>query len=265
MPRLVLSSMLAVFAATVAAADPVALVTEMSGAATVATNRSPTALGVLQDLSAGARLTLASGSHVVVVHTASGAVYDLAGPGTFRVQASAIEPADANAQLKRRELPPEIRAYRLDAAVAAQASLVMRGASQPTLDGPDGGVLSENELRYRIGGALREGQLDVFDQMGARVLGIDRPEGVVLLKGRHAWQPGTTYRVEVSGFDSVGMPVALDARFVVMPPDAAARLRSRQPTDLTARTDWIVYALALEDFGARATARTIWRALQATP
>jgi hypothetical protein len=84
------------------------------------------------------------------------------------------------------------------------------------------------------------------------------------LKGRYPWVPGERYSVQVSGTDAKGRAVTLRARFELVPPDAAARLRAQQPKAATAATDWVVYALALESVGANATARPIWRRLSAS-
>jgi hypothetical protein len=256
-------ALLACLAAPIEAVEPVALVTELAGAGTYGVEPQASALELLQDLAPGARLTLARGARAVVVHTASGVVYELFGPGSFRVQATAVQASDGKARINRRELPPEIRAYKLNPARAAQASIVLRSGSDFHLDGPDGGVLSEDELRYSVSGNLTETRLDVLDEQGSHVLHVDGPDGVFPLKGRHVWVAGHRYRVQVSGTDARGRPALLQAAFLLLPPDAMVRLRSRQPVDATATTDWIVYALALESSGANATARTIWRSLYA--
>lgn len=242
------------------AAEPVALVTELAGSGTLLA-KAQAPLELLQDLAPGARVSLTNGARATIVHTATGVVYELAGPGTFRVQAKTVEGADAKARVTRRELPPEIRAYKLNPTLAAQASIVLRGTAD--LEGPDGGVLSEEELRYRVNGDLRQPRVEVLDDTGVAVLRIDEPNRDIDLKGRHAWVPGRPYRVQVTGLDRSGRAATLAARFTVMAPDAVERLRRGKPASATATTDWIVYALALESLGANASARTIWRALYA--
>lgn len=259
--RLVLFAFVSI-AAPLAAAEPVALVTELAGTGTLGVKQRSAPLELLQDLAPGARLRLASGARATVVHTASGVVYELAGPGVFRVQAKAVEGVDAKARLTRRELPPEIRTYKLNPAIAAQASIILRSAAGD-LEGPDGGVLSDDELRYRVSGELRQARFEVLDETGAVVLRIDAPQDGVELKERHAWAPGRPYRVQLSGLDRNGRPRTAAARFTVLAPDAVERLRREQPASRAATTDWIVYALALESLGANASARTIWRALYA--
>lgn len=256
--------LLALVAVPAVAVEPVALVTELSGSGTLGVRPQAHALELLQDLAPGARVTLASGARAVIVHTASGVVYELAGPGNFRVLARAVEAADGKGRVNRRELPAEIRSYKLNPATAAQASIVLRGGGDVRLDGPQGGVLAEDELRYGVSGTLKDAQLEVFDEHGSPVLRLAGPDGVFNLKGRHAWMPGRRYRVQVSGTDVRGRPAQLKSAFLLVPPEVAARLQGRAPAAATAATDWIVYALALESVGANATARTIWRSLHAT-
>lgn len=258
--RLVL--LLALFVAPIHAMEPVALVTELAGKATLGAKAQAAPLELLQDLMPGARVTLAAGARAVVVHTASGVVYELTGPGAFRVQAKAVESADGKSHVARRDLPAEIRAYKLNPAVAAQASVIMRSSQPLRLAGPNGGVLTDDELRYGVPGSLRDTHLEVLDGTGTVVLRLDGA-GVFDLKGRHAWSPGQRYVVRVKGVDARSRPATLEAAFQVLAPEAVARMRSMQPAAGTPATDWIVYALALESVGANASARDVWTTLQA--
>lgn len=253
--------LLALVVAPIHAMEPVALVTELAGKATVGANAQAAPLELLQDLLPGARVTLATGARAVVVHTASGVVYELTGPGAFRVQARTVEAVDSKARIVRRDLPPEIRAYKLNPAVAAQASVIMRESPPLRLAGPNGGVLSDDELRYSVPGSLRDTQLEVLDETGTVLLRLDG-SGLFDLKGRHAWSPGQRYVVRVKGLDARSRPATLEAAFQLLPPDAVARVRSMQPAAGTPATDWIVYALALESVGANASARDVWTTLQ---
>jgi hypothetical protein len=259
MRRLVL--LLALFVAPLHAMEPVALVTELAGKGTFGASTRTEPLELLQDLMPGARLTLAGGARAVVVHTASGVVYELTGPGAFRVQAKAVESADGKSRVARRELPAAIRAYKLNPAVAAQASVIMRASAPLRLAGPNGGVLSDDELRYGVPASLRDTRLEVLDETGTVVLRLDGADGFDL-KGRHAWSPGHRYVVRVKGIDARSRAVTLEAAFQILPAETVARVRSMQPAAGTPATDWVVYALALESVGANASARDVWTTLQ---
>jgi hypothetical protein len=250
-------------AGAAAATQPVALVTELSGRGTVTPRSAGATLELLQELPPGARVALAANARAVVVHTAAGVVYELNGPGSFAVRDRSIDAADRSARLARRELPPEIRAYRLDPSLAVQASLVMRGGGGVRLDGPDGGVLADHELRYRVQGAIDGGTLEVFDAQGTRVLELADEAGSYDLKGRVAWLPGAQYVVQAGGRLPGGRPARLTSRFRLLDPAVASELARLRPSAAAPSTDWIVYALALESRGADATARPIWQALNA--
>lgn len=263
MLRQLIFVLLASVAVPAMAAEPVALVTELSGKGRVGAKTQSSALELLQDLVPGTQVTLAGGARAVIVHTASGIVYEALGPGSFRVSPKSIDAVESTARISRRDLPSEIRTYRLNPSVAAQASVVMR-ASEARLEGPDGGVLDEDELTYRIRGALRDAQIEVIDERGSSIVHIDSVEADTFdLKDRYSWVPGERYSIQVSGKDAKGRALELRARFQVTPAETSARLRAQRPPQATPATDWIIYALALESVGANATARPIWRRISA--
>jgi hypothetical protein len=238
-------------------AEPVALVTELAGTGNVAQKPDGGVLEQLHELVTGAVITLNAGSRAVVVHTASGAVYDMNGPGRYRVQAKSVE--SLSGRMARRELPPEIRSFQLKPLSAMQASIVMRGAAPARLEGPNGGVLGPEELSYRIRGDVAAPSLDLLDAEGLSIAGAREAPVVFNLGQAAALQPGKQYVVLVKGADSRGRPVELSSRFWLIDSDAAARLKAARPEGGASVTDLIVFAMALESAGATATARETWR------
>jgi hypothetical protein len=240
-----------------AAVEPVALVTELAGSGSVSQKPDGGALEQLHELLPGAVVTLNAGARAVVVHTASGAVYDLAGPGRYRVQPQALEALSG--RLARRELPPEIRGFRLKPLSTMQASIVMRGSAPARLDGPSGGVLVSGELTYRIRGDVMSPSLELLDADGSKIVSAREAPAVFSPAEATALQPGRPYVVRVQGQDSRGKPVELSSRFWLIDAEASARLRAARPGASATTTDLIVYAMALESAGATATAREAWR------
>jgi hypothetical protein len=239
------------------AVEPVALVTELTGSGSVAQQPESGALEQLHELVPGAVVTLKAGARAVVVHTASGTVYDLSGPGRYRVQPQALEALAG--RLARRELPPELRSFQLKPLSTMQASIVMRGSAPARLDGPQGGVLSADELSYRIRGDVATPSLDLLDAEGNRIAGaLEAPVSFNPAQAT-ALQPGKPYTVRVKGSDSRGKPVELSSRFWLVDGDAAARLLAARPAASASTTDLIVYSMALESAGASASAREVWR------
>lgn len=238
-------------------AEPVALVTELAGSGSVAQKPDGGALEQLHELLPGAVVTLSAGARAVVVHTASGAVYDLGGPGRYKVQPQALEALSG--RLARRELPPEIKSFQLKPLSTMQASIVLRGSAPARLEGPAGGVLSADELAYRIRGDVQAPSLELIDADGQSVVTVREAPGVFNPAQATALQPGRQYVVRVKGTDARGKPVELTSRFWLVDTDAATRLRAARPVENASLTDLIVYAMALETGGATATAREVWR------
>jgi hypothetical protein len=235
--------------------EPVALVTELAGAGSVAQKPDGGALEQLHELVPGAVITLNAGSRAVVVHMASGAVFDLSGPGRYRVQAKVVE--SLSGRIARRELPPEIKSFQLKPLSSMQASIVMRGAAPARLEGPNGGVLGSEELSYRIRGDVATPSLELLDAEGLSIASAREAPAVFNPGQAAALQPGKQYVVLVKGADSRGKPVELSSRFWLIESDAAARLKAARPEGGASVTDLIVYAMALESAGA--TARETWR------
>lgn len=240
-----------------ARSEPVALVTELAGSGSVAQKPAGGELEQLHELAPGAVITLNAGARAVIVHTASGAVYDLGGPGRYRVQPQGLEALAG--RLSRRDLPPEIRSFRLKPLSTMQASIVMRGSAPARLDGPQGGVLSADELSYRIRGDVSAPSLELLDAEGNHVAGAREAPANFNPAQATALQPGKPYIVRVKGSDSRGKPVELTSRFWLIEGDAAARLLAARPAASASTTDLIVYSMALESAGATATAREAWR------
>jgi hypothetical protein len=238
-------------------AEPVALVTELAGSGSVAQKPDGGALELLHELVPGAVVTLNAGARAVVVHTASGAVYDLGGPGRYRMQPQAIEALAG--RLARRDLPPEIRAFQLKPLSTMQASIVLRGSAPARLDGPQGGVLGADELTYRIRGDVTSARLELLDADGVPLVSAREAPALFSPAQAAALQPGRAYVVRVQGSDGRGKPVELSARFWLVHGEAAARLAAARPSPSASTTDLIVYAMALESAGATATAREAWR------
>ncbi len=237
--------------------EPVGLVTELAGTGTVAQRPDGGALEQLHELLPGAVVTLNAGSRAVVVHTPTGVVYELGGPGRYRVQPNALEALSG--RLARRELPPEIRSFQLKPLSTMQASIVLRGSAPARIEGPMGGVLSAEELSFRIRGDVQSPSLELVDADGQIVVSEREAPAVFNPAQAAALQPGRQYVVRVKGTDARGKPVELSARFWLVDADAATRLRAARPSESASLTDLIVYAMALEVGGASATAREVWR------
>lgn len=242
------------------ATEPVGLVTELAGSGSVAQKPEGGPLELLGEFVPGAVISLAGAARATVVHTPTGTVYELTGPGRFRVQSRSIEPING-AKLMQRGLPPELRAFRLKPLSTMQASVVMRGVAPVRLDGPSGGVLGTNELTYRVRGALTVQSVQVVDVDGSEAWPVAYAGAEFAIGSSVPVRPGRQYTVVVYGTDARGKPMQLASRFWLIDADAAASLQAARPVVAAPLTDFIVYAMALETAGATATARSTWNTI----
>ena len=244
-------------AAAAAPAEPVGLVTELSGVGSVAQKPDGGTLELLRELVPGAVVSLAGAARATVVHTPTGTVYELAGPGRFQVQTRSIEPLNG-ARLAKRGLPPELRAFQLKPLSTMQASIVMRGAAPLRLEGPNGGVLAADELTYRVRGNLTVLAVEVVDLESSEAWPVSNSGTSFGVGTSVPVRSGRRYSVVVKGTDVRGLSTQLSSRFWLIEADPAARLQGARPAASAPMTDLIVYAMALESAGATATARTTW-------
>jgi hypothetical protein len=247
-------------AAAAPPAEPVGLVTELSGVGSVAQKPDGGPLETLRELMPGAVVSLAGAARATVVHTPTGTVYELSGPGRFQVQARSIEPLNG-AKLSKRGLPPELRTFQLKPLSTMQASIVMRGAAPLRLEGPNGGVLATDELTYRVRGNLTVQTMEVTDPESSDAWPVSNTGASFVVGTSVPARPGRQYAVVVKGTDARGQSTQLSSRFWLIDADAAARLQAARPAASAPLTDLIVYAMSLETAGATATARAAWTAI----
>jgi hypothetical protein len=240
------------------AKEPVALVTELAGTGRVSQKPQDGALQQLHELAPGTIVSLTRGARAVLVHTPTGTVYELAGPGRFQVGANGVDALEGS-KLAKRELPPAIKSFQLKPLSTMQASIVMRGAPTVRLEGPDGGVLSDDELTYRVRGTLEKRSVELIDAEGATHSAINDSGTGFNPASSAALQPGRKYLVRVRGTDTHGRATELSARFWLIDPEAADRLTAARPGSDATLTELIVYAMAVESAGATASARAAWQ------
>jgi hypothetical protein len=246
-------------AASAAYAQPVAIVTDVQGRATLdaATSRAP--VGVLTELRDGARMSLDAGARAVALYLQSGQHYDLAGPG--QVDFMAGGPAsDGGASVTRRATPPG-KEIRLRATGLAQGGLIVRSGGirvaapvRTVLDPSPEFVWHDlrHGLRYRF---------TLIQQGGGTVFETETDARSLRLPANIALKQGVDYRWRVA--PASGDPRPAEAVFRVAEQDLRIRSDALRPGAEATFPDRVAYALWLEDVGLQSEATRAWRELAA--
>ena len=260
-PQAILALALALFAA-VAFAQPVAVVTDVRGGATLGGAKAPVAM--LSPLNAGERVGLAPGAAISVLYYSDGAQFDARGPGVMVVEAAGPRSDDGASVTARsaRDAPK----MRLAPTGLVQGAMVMRNlglrivapepqvlALRPTLAWTD----SRTEAVYDAA---------LIDRAGVRVFAVTTPERTVALPDSLSLRPGAAYAVEVTARVRGEAVQVARAEFVVTPDSLRIEARALAPSPNAEIAERVAYALWLDQNSLYDEARRWWAALaQARP
>jgi hypothetical protein len=246
-------------AASTASAQPVAIVTDVQGRATLDSAASGAPVEVLTELRDGARMRLDAGARAVALYLQSGQHYDLAGPG--EVDFAAVGPATYGGASVTRRATPHGKEIRLRATGLAQGGLIVRSGGI-RVAAPVRTVLEPSPefvwhdlrhgLRYRFT-LIQEGGGTLFEtETDARSLRL--PANIVLKRG-------VDYRWRVAS--TSGDPRPAEAVFRVADQDLRIRSDALRPGANATFPDRVAYALWLENVGLQSEATRAWRELAA--
>jgi hypothetical protein len=234
----------------------VAFVADISGVATIEGDGK---LLFLAELAAGTRLLLGSNARAAITYVASGAEFDVRGPGEFVVGVDELTAQNGAKPARRKAMALLDRAIVARVSQSATASLRMRSIAparseslilfpagtsiatlQPTLRLRDGvkhegatAVVMDEDGKPLWTGALRKGEARLSIKLSP--------------KSRYSWKV-TTPRGE-----------AAEARFETLSAEALVRVRRSEAGKTF--TDRLVHAMLLQDLGANQEARETWATL----
>lgn len=135
-------------AASVAMAQPVAVVVSVEGIAQVSLASASTPVAMLQLLFTGHVLGLDGSGKVVVLYLATGHEYSLIGPARVRIDAKSVSVLEGRGASLR--VPPPEKIVHLRPERIVQAGMVMRaGAVSPSGAAAAAGRANPNELELR--------------------------------------------------------------------------------------------------------------------
>ena len=251
---------LATLSIGVAAAQGVAFVTDVRGTVTLDGSPRP---ALLAELTPGQKLALAKDAQASIMFAASGREYVLKGPGEYVVGATGIGAASGAAPAVRTTEWQSSGKALVQVGQTAAASVRMRSIAAPRSEArklifpTDGAFVTlQPTLRWQAADAKAPVELAVT------VPGEEKPAHSAKAAGGSyriaaRLKPDTDY---VWTLTSAGEELG-SARFRTLPADRVQELERRRPPEKAAFSDRVMYAVMLQDAGARQEAQELWSRL----
>lgn len=256
----------AAMAPPTAAAQPVAMVTDLSGAGELTAGGETAACEILSHLSVGDQVRLADGASLTFVYFESSQEYVFEGPAELSIGAGAPKVASGDAPRARQQqlaqqtsLSPEaVQGYR-------QTSLVLRGESRNKLRllTPRDTSIGETHPVFRWEPIAENAhyRFVLTNDVGRTLVEalIASPE--IRLGAEIPMERGAFYTWQVEATLASGATYTSSADFIVLTEDERARVESLRPGDSSSFTERLIYAQFLEQMDMVEEARSYWKTL----
>lgn len=255
---IVVGLILAALGAT-AAAQPVAIVTDVQGAASYG-NTAANPLAILSPLNIGDRVRLAAGARLAMLFYADGAQFEARGPGTVFLEAARPKSADG-AIVESRQMAGG-SGVRLKSGGLVQGALVMRNVSLRVV-APDALVLStQPELAWTDSRSEASYDVALFDATGARVFETTTHTRSATLPESVKLAADQSYALQVSARLRGALVQTARAEFTVASEALRAQAQKLAPKAADAPVaEKVTYALWLDQNDLRDEAKKWWSAL----
>jgi len=248
-------------AAAPAAGEPVAVVTDVQGGATLGSGAA-SAVGILSQLNAGDRVRLVAGARMAMLYYADGAQFDARGPGTVELSASRPQASEgAVVEPRRADGAPAVR---LKSGGLVQGAIVMRNLGLRVV-APDALVLATRpELAWTDSRSGASYDVALTDAAGRRVFEASTSARTLSVPDSVELDPGQSYALQVSARVQGAQVQVARAEFRVAPEELRAQALALAPKSADAPvSERVAYALWLEESDLRDEARKVWSALAA--
>ena len=255
-----LAALLALAAAP-AAAQGVAIVTDVSGKVT---GSAP--VTIMSEIAADARAQVEAGGRLVVIYLKSGDEYTFAGPS--QIQFRAAEPQVTGGAQPQKRVSPIAKGgnIAIKPAAVTQAAFVMR-SSRPTarikLLALSGTKTLETtpEFRWQEIEPGVKYRFELTDETGRSLHEADVQKSSFKLPDSVQLREGVGYTWEVSGRASDGLRYVSAGDFSIARADVRAQAQALRPAAKAPVSERVAYAAWLEHAELRDEARKYWRAL----
>jgi len=245
-------------------AEPVAMVTDVSGGASTLEKGSPRKIELLSYLEPGMTLQLDSNAHLTVTFFSKSVEYRFAGPAKLTVEQDRILAADGKAETHTVSLQKTSSAKKFTVAQRenmTQAAFEMRAAGRPglRLDDPvDTSLIDGDAPKFSWDGPRPKGgyQLSLYDSHNQLLQQVTISSNlwapsVGLLKA------GNAYEWEIKAALENGEVLTARGNFNVADNATAKSIQAQSP-QAGSFSDRVLYAVFLEEKGFKYDARRLW-------
>ena len=251
-------------------AKPVAMVTDLQGKATLATDAKTASLSILSELKQGARVQLGAGARATVVYLDSGQEYQMAGPA--EVQFGADSPQSIRGAAPRKHgvaFSRSHEAIRINPVQVTQGAIVMRRMPNPgqklkLLSLSDTTTLELRPLfQWQPPQPGLHYQIALLDDTGNPLLDTTTDSSTVQLPESVKLQPGIGYTWVVSAKDATGKSYSNAGDFSLALVELRAQVKRLRPAADAPVSERVVFATWLEQMHLRDEARKYWKGIAA--
>jgi hypothetical protein len=251
-----------------AAAQTIAIITDLTGKASIqgaATKRDVTILSVVD---AGTRLSLDGGAHMVALYTASGDEYAFAGPALIEFRNSAPEALSGSQPQKRTSAVATSANIRIKTSSTMQAGYVMRSlhdAAHIKMLSPAGSKTLEvsPEFRWQDVQPGVKYQFALTDETGKSLYETEVESAALKLPASVPLKEGAAYTWQVSVRLADGHRYVSIEDFSIATAELRERVAALRPATDAPVSERVAYAAWLDQEELKDEARKYWRAVAA--
>jgi hypothetical protein len=251
-----------------AAAQTIAIITDLTGNASIQGAAAKRDITILSTIDAGMRLSLDGGARMVALYTASGDEYAFAGPALIEFRDSAPEALSGTQPRKRISAVAKGADIRIRTSSTMQAGYVMRAPHDTThikLLSPAGSKTLEvsPEFRWQDVQPGVKYQFVLTDETGKSLYEVEVEGAVLKLPASVQLREGAGYTWQVSVRLADGHRYVSVEDFSIATAELRERVEALRPATDAPVSERVAYAAWLEQEELKDEARKYWRALAA--
>lgn len=249
------------------AAEPVAMVTDVKGAARLKQNSQTKSLAVLTYLAPDSEIELDKGAHVVMTYFSQSAEYTFKGPARIAIQTDSAKAITGTGEVRKldNEKSAPVKKF-IHTARVTQATIAMRSLPtiKPHLQSPLNSKISSVTPTFRwkaIEDTLKY-QLTLTNSIDAVPYDVSIETNSWQVPGASALKRGIPYSWKVTAIMKSGESYSSNqSSFTIAHENEIKGIEARRPAADASFSDRVVYAVYLETEGFYDAARGQWQEL----